>query len=426
MARISEECSGFAGDDSGTNVHNKDMAHQIQRTFLHLHNSTKEALVKIYTCRFNKTSKLNKSQMTAEVHDHIKYELDNYAHLLDTWDVKLLKIMLREPLVIHALQSWLFRLEEDVVLIQWTSDWHNQIMLWTNPHSPFYALIHPITIGTDKFMRVYLPSSQNSRPVYVNNLCPNKEHVKGAPRDFFKLNGVDGLCAMRHEDLVILIKVGWRAEHYNNKKGTQPAKFYTKEHHMVIYPRKVTERYENDLAKWIQLSEHKYETQQRKWCKKNTDIKFRPLNFKLDIHHPYEIALGGYYGWSGRYYHTGSEGRDEQDDYGADDYGACEICGNIYHKTNDCPEYENPPDDRGPLICDNCGGPHEVSHCPQLREDYEENGNITVCELCGGLHDTSRCPNNRLDWTQEECDEFYAQQEYEDEEFERWLSEDRY
>lgn len=166
----------------------RDTAHALLRSVTHMHPVVIRCLFREFPFKKTLSEKQELLRMC------LMAEIYFYRDKMNNWDHRFYKYILDCDRVCTQIVYTLERLGQNIVLLEWTSDWTGLFYFCQYEHGPFYHLLHPVS--KEKGM---------SLCTYTNI---QKEQV--SCRD-----SILALKTLTHEDYVTIIKNSWYGSHNN-------------------------------------------------------------------------------------------------------------------------------------------------------------------------------------------------------------------
>lgn len=323
------------------------VAHQINRTFRHYHSEHLRPIIKIYFNLFLKKISVEeaKTQLVKCLND------ENEAATLqksDSWDRPIINEFATNEKLQQALHAELMALKDDVVLVEWCSEWLNKYFFFCYDKGPGYYMLTP---GTDNKTPVY--QSRKGRYLHVTDIFGDSNKF-----------GTHGIWFLSHylslPDYADMIKLQWTIELAPEKvhKVSDPLP------PLQLEQMEQLQRYKN----WI---EKKFEQEHQQWQQDHPDVFYdymEPSKMTVKSDNPFLVRLNFFRtGVMDAYHMPGG-------------FSPCWICGDSGHKKRDCPVKD--------ARCDTCGAKgHLAAACD---DNWDEDGG---CAFCGSYdHSRNECP----------------------------------
>lgn len=165
-----------------------DTAHALVRSVTHMHPVIVRLLIREFRLKKTLSEKQDLLRMC------LLSEIYFYRDKMNNWDYRFYKYILEYNNVCTQIVYTLDRLEQNIVLMEWTSDWTGFFYFCQYEHGPFYHLLHPITKEKGMSLRIHT----------------NAQKQKVSCRD-----SILSLENLTHEDYLTIIKDSWHASHDN-------------------------------------------------------------------------------------------------------------------------------------------------------------------------------------------------------------------
>ena len=150
----------------------ENMAHQIVRSFLHLHREGLQEIIKAYAKVFTTPHQhIKHTKMFAkETLERILHATAQTEKTYNTWDAEIFKFLRENNHVIHTLHGALLSLHERIIFLEWCCDWKNERYLIDLPYGPMHILLQTQDNYVAGWRSYFLDSMGNQRMIYAKRL----------------------------------------------------------------------------------------------------------------------------------------------------------------------------------------------------------------------------------------------------------------
>ena len=333
------------------------VAHQINRTFRHLHSQHLRPIIRVYFSLF--MGKMTESQAKDQLLTCLKSEnTQPFLHSSDTWDRPIIGEFATNGPLQDALHLELKSLRDDVVLIEWCAEWLNEYLFFCYDKGPGYYLLTP---------------DKHDRTPWYTAASGHHLHVTDVLGDHRKL-GTHAIIDMSRRlsllDFANMIKLNWKRQLSPSYPHLYPSAI------VPLEPRQRTRLMH--YKSWI---EDKFNDKMKKFQRQHPDSCYRLVNpmanSKSRFGNPFLVHI-----------QTLCTGTGVMNScHMASGSSPCWLCGQEGHYRKDCPWKK--------FKCTICGQRgHTADECDDQTDDEG------CCVICGAVdHGASICPDKYdLDW----------------------------
>ena len=159
----------------------RETAHSMLKCVTHLHPFVMRYLLAEFR---KKTQPIDKEKVLIEC---LRAEFYFYRDKMNDYDVRFCKYILSYPELRRQIVAALQRMQENIVLLEWMSDWTAFFNFCQYPRGPFYRLLHPVFTEAGA------------------TLCSYKHAGKTVSCH----NSISSLALLNNDDYMILLKDAW-------------------------------------------------------------------------------------------------------------------------------------------------------------------------------------------------------------------------
>jgi hypothetical protein len=160
-------------------------AHAMIRSVTHLH----PIIMRYLISEFLQDRTVEHLQKTLRLCLYL--EINYYRDKMNNWDCRIYNYICQNSDVCMQIVSALKRLEKDIVILEWMSDWTALLYFCQYERGPFYYFLHPIDTLNSKVLRSYMSAKQTT-------VCCTESIVS--------------LSSLTESDYLGLIKEAWDSE----------------------------------------------------------------------------------------------------------------------------------------------------------------------------------------------------------------------